>query len=280
VKQALVALAVLAFLAAPAQASLESEIAAASGAGDFYLVKMLAESGANLNVKDEEGYTPLMWAAQHGNTRVAAYLIEHGANLNPMDRGGYTPLMWAAQEGHFSTVALLLERGANPFVRGPHGRTAFDLAAYGRDGRIRELLYKALSGTPTARSVTPKPVSLQPVGTATTAPAMNAMAGGREPDLAARILALKKLAEAGGRASQAVDSYVRSSASNPMALMDPDVLLAKEIGTMYAELARDQQLLNFRKNLDKVKGMWNGRQESRFTSYVTEADQILKEAGV
>lgn len=277
-KQALVALTLLLGLAAPAQASLESEIASAAGSGDFYLVKLLAESGANLNVRDEEGYTPLTWAAQHGNTRVAAYLIEHGANLNPLDRGGYTPLMWAAQEGHFSMVALLLERGANPFVRGPQGRTAFDLAGYGRDGRIRELLYKALSGTAT-KSTPARTPALQPVAAATPAPVMNAMAG-REPDMLVKAMTLKKLAEAGGRATQAVDTYVRANASNPMALLDPDILLGKEIATMYADLARNQQLLPFRKNLDKVKGMWNNRQDSRFTSYVTEADQILKESGV
>jgi hypothetical protein len=146
-KSLVIALTLLApLLATPAYASMENDIAGAAGSGDYYAVKILAENGADLNGRDSEGYTPLIWASQHGNARVVEYLIQHGANLNPLDGGGYTPLMWAAQEGHFSTAALLLERGANPNARGWNGRTAFDLATYSRDGRMRDLIYSYATG--------------------------------------------------------------------------------------------------------------------------------------
>ncbi|MDB5099882.1 MAG: ankra2 [Cyanobacteria bacterium RYN_339] len=292
-RAAFLALALLLGAGAPAFASLEADIASAAGAGDFSMVKYLAESGANLNVRDEEGYTPLTWASQHGNTRVADYLIAHGANLNPLDRGGYTPLMWACQEGHFSTVALLLEKGANPWVRNWRGQTAIDLAAmYGRDDRIREVLMKyaqprtsqpAMGQAFNAPNMAGLRGTLRP-----DAPAVNALAGntptaGRslaEPNMMVKVVALKKLADTGIKAGQTAEAFVKANSSNPMALLDPDLPLSKDIVTMYADVARDQSLVKARGSLDKIKASWNNRQDSKFTSTIMEADQILKDAGL
>jgi hypothetical protein len=289
-KTPLLAFALVLGVATPALASLESDVANAAGAGDYYMVKYLTESGANLNVRDEEGYTPLVWAAQHGNTRVADYLIAHGANLNPLDKGGYTPLMWACQEGHFSTVALLLEKGANPWVRNWRGQTAMDLAAmYGRDDRIREVLAKygnRQAAQPPGVGMAfnaPNMAGLRnasetnSVGGAPSNPITRTMS---EPNMLAKVAALKRLGEAGVKATQQVQTYVQANASNPMALMDPDLPLAKDIATMYAELVRDQNLVRFKTSLDKVKVSWNNRQDSKFTNLIREAEQILKDAGM
>ncbi len=44
------------------------------GTGDFTEVKRLIESGADVNLKDEEGYTMLMEAAWSGYTEIAELL--------------------------------------------------------------------------------------------------------------------------------------------------------------------------------------------------------------
>ncbi len=52
-------------------------------------------------------------AAALGHTAVASVLVDHGADVDILDSNGMTPLMWAAQEGHLAMVKLLIEAGAD-----------------------------------------------------------------------------------------------------------------------------------------------------------------------
>ena len=56
----------------------------------------MLENGASLEAKSPE--TPLFVAAREGKLRCLQYLIEHGANLNVTDHSGQTPLHIAAFE--------------------------------------------------------------------------------------------------------------------------------------------------------------------------------------
>jgi ankyrin repeat protein len=63
-----------------------------------------------------------MYAA---SASVAEALLSRGADPNVLDAAGETPLMLAAWRGHPEVVAMLLAAGANPQVkRPPAGRTA------------------------------------------------------------------------------------------------------------------------------------------------------------
>ena len=48
-----------------------------------------------------------------GNFEVAKVLIDHGANLNIQDKFGLTPILLATSKGHLETVTLLENRGAD-----------------------------------------------------------------------------------------------------------------------------------------------------------------------
>ena len=43
---------------------------------------MFAELSRNVNQQDEDGWTPLMFAAKSGSTVVVQYLLQRGANPN------------------------------------------------------------------------------------------------------------------------------------------------------------------------------------------------------
>lgn len=62
--------------------------------GNLELVRALLEHGAQPNVLNSWGATPLHEAArsEEANPEIAALLIKHGANVNAEDSGGGTPL--------------------------------------------------------------------------------------------------------------------------------------------------------------------------------------------
>jgi ankyrin repeat protein len=76
---------------------------------------------------------PLFHAALADHADVVAYLLDHGADANVRDQFGDTPLIVACAKGHATTAALLLTRGADPSVKDQEGRTAKERAAAGTE---------------------------------------------------------------------------------------------------------------------------------------------------
>ncbi|MDD5007115.1 MAG: ankyrin repeat domain-containing protein [Syntrophorhabdaceae bacterium] len=86
-------------------------------------VRTLIEKGANVNAKDSDGYTALLWAAYYGNTDVVRALIEKGADVNAQNKRKQTPLHLAADKGHTNTARLLVEKGADVNAKDTFGDT-------------------------------------------------------------------------------------------------------------------------------------------------------------
>jgi tetratricopeptide (TPR) repeat protein len=76
-------------------------------------VRALAEKGANVNAKDSDGATALIWAAYYGNTDVVRVLIEKGADVNAGNNKKQTALHLAADKGHTNIARLLVDKGAD-----------------------------------------------------------------------------------------------------------------------------------------------------------------------
>ena len=70
----------------------------------------------------------LLAEAVKGHTDQVEPLLASGANLEVQDKNGRTPLMLAAEHGHADTVRLLLTKGANAGARDRFGWTAYGLA--------------------------------------------------------------------------------------------------------------------------------------------------------
>ena len=86
-------------------------LAAQNGHTD--LVKLLLDSGANMDSKCIEGMTPIHRCAEYGHTDLVGLLIDRGADPNGTDKWDQTPLHLAAKSGHVSLVKLLIENGAD-----------------------------------------------------------------------------------------------------------------------------------------------------------------------
>ena len=79
--------------------------------GDIWYVKRHLDKGSDVNAKDEDGVTPLHYAAEGGYNEIVELLIDKGANVNAKDENGATPLDLAIQFKEFETAALLRKHG-------------------------------------------------------------------------------------------------------------------------------------------------------------------------
>jgi len=88
----------------------------------------------------------LFEAARLGNTKIIETLLFEGIDVNVKDKDGWTALMWAADKCHFDVVELLLKNGANINMKNKNGKTAFLIAEEGMNLKIVERL-KEYDGT-------------------------------------------------------------------------------------------------------------------------------------
>jgi len=90
---------------------------------------MLAR-GAERDVQDVDGITPLMNAVVCGDVTIIASLLHAGADVNLQNKYGETALHWAAAERNRTAIEVLLSFGADRHVVAHDGRTARDAASW------------------------------------------------------------------------------------------------------------------------------------------------------
>lgn len=80
--------------------------------GHAEVAKLLLKHGAEIESREKNmGGTPLYWAAFVGSKTVVTMLIDNGAEINARDNKGFTPLDMAINK-HPKVARLLREHGA------------------------------------------------------------------------------------------------------------------------------------------------------------------------
>ena len=95
-------------------------------------VKAFIQMGADIEIKDVFGYTPLILAISLNYSDIAKLLIEKHANVNAKDLNGATALIFAANNGNTSIMKLLIDNGADVSVKDNYGQTLLQYALYYR----------------------------------------------------------------------------------------------------------------------------------------------------
>jgi hypothetical protein len=127
------------FAASPAGKVKTPELIKLIRTGNIKKVDRMLQNNADVNVRDEQGWTPLMYAIFQKNASLINNLLLHKADVNTQDKDGITPLLavldslsmqprdiTAAQglPDFIRTVALqLLHAGADPNLADNTGKT-------------------------------------------------------------------------------------------------------------------------------------------------------------
>jgi ankyrin repeat protein len=104
----------------------------AASEGHLEVARMLLELGADVNSQNDEGLTPLQRASQvqrEGESGIMRLLLDYGANVNVHDKRRNTPLHFAASEGHLEVARMLLELGADINSQNDKGLTPLQRAS-------------------------------------------------------------------------------------------------------------------------------------------------------
>jgi len=127
---------------------------AAAGAEEFLgpVVQALLAKGADVNDKDSNGETALMWASRFGHLGVVQVLLAKGADVNAKMGNGRTALMVASSNAfdwiyhlehldqRLDVVQALLAKGADVNAKGNNGLTALIATT---NAKIRAVLVEA-----------------------------------------------------------------------------------------------------------------------------------------
>ncbi len=116
--------------------------------GNLEVCKLLVQSSAKVEVQDNKSATPLHKALQNvkNPVEIAGLLAEEGADLNARDMEGATPLHYAAFSGHLAGFTLLLKKGALITAEDNHGSSPLHWAAHcGHSSCVSYLIRKGIS---------------------------------------------------------------------------------------------------------------------------------------
>jgi ankyrin repeat protein len=89
------------------------------------------DAGADVMALDDDGFTPLHWAANRGNSQHIQILVDAGAEVMGRDKRDGTPLHRAACCGGTENIKVLLAAGADIMARAKGGWTPLHSAARG-----------------------------------------------------------------------------------------------------------------------------------------------------
>jgi ankyrin repeat protein len=93
-----------------------------------YIFRLLLYYGAEVNACDQRHATVLWWKIDKGgDAKLIQFLLDCGADPNVPDIEGRSPLMTAVHHRNREVVALLLESGADALVKDKQGSSAFDI---------------------------------------------------------------------------------------------------------------------------------------------------------
>lgn len=121
-----------------------------------YLMENLQSEGFNIDARDWNGLTALIWASRKGQSIASQLLIDNKADINAQDVNGKTALIWAAAMGRDPVIQLLKNAGADTEILDNFGNKASDFSSVAKKST------KVSTVKPTPAPVEPTPAPVEP----------------------------------------------------------------------------------------------------------------------
>ncbi|MCO6045092.1 ankyrin repeat domain-containing protein [Aeoliella sp. ICT_H6.2] len=112
----------------------------------YYVVKLLVDRGADVDLTDEYGNTTLMVASSQGSVKIVKLLLDKDANVNAVEKlYGLSALQNACEAGNDEVFDLLVEHGADIKHVDKYGGNCLEEAAFsGAKSIVEKLQAKGL----------------------------------------------------------------------------------------------------------------------------------------
>ncbi|CAJ1947980.1 unnamed protein product [Sphenostylis stenocarpa] len=107
---------------------LADKLCVAARKGEARSIQKLLENGADLNGRDQHGWTALHRASLKGRIDAVKVLVEREVEVDAKDEDGYTALHCAAEAGHADVTEFLVKKGADVEARTGRGLSALQIA--------------------------------------------------------------------------------------------------------------------------------------------------------
>ena len=105
----------------------------------FNIVDLLLKYNANINIKFNDTY-PIHLVTIHDYTNILPSFIKNGANINLKDSSGNTPLHYTVYRNNVVSSKLLLDAGAKMDIVSNRGKTSYEYANfYGLQNIVNEM---------------------------------------------------------------------------------------------------------------------------------------------
>lgn len=114
-------------LATPVRSEAEKLLLNATQAANCTRLLQALEMGANPNMRDPKGRTPLHFVAGIGLAPACLLLVHYGAQVDVQDEGGLTPMHMAAGYANAQTLKVLVMAGADPTIAGDTQGTPLEI---------------------------------------------------------------------------------------------------------------------------------------------------------
>ena len=106
-----------------------SKLLEAVVADDLLGIRQALRDGSSIDTTNVNGWSAAIFAVTSGHIRSLHAVVDAGIDLNQANNEGKTPLMYAAQQGDKEIVEVLLAGNADPAHENADGVSAYDLAS-------------------------------------------------------------------------------------------------------------------------------------------------------
>jgi ankyrin repeat protein len=122
-----------------------TELHYAAYCNDFDAVRAQVQLGGPIDVRDDNGWTPLHWSIDMAQAwgepnQVVSLLLAAGASANSVDKNGFSALMMACGRNNEAILEQLIEAGANVQTRSAGTTPLHEAASNNFSSGIRRLL--------------------------------------------------------------------------------------------------------------------------------------------